>query len=256
MSFSKRLPWCVLRRIAAVGCLLPLLWARPGSAQFADAIDARTLSTVLTNLFGTNTAFSSVADIELTTELSGRRLKLTAGCCRLDGSFRIYVDTDKLEGLKMPGLAKRTGLGRVVNVVRPDKGAMFEIFPDAQSYIEKRIPAGPAEIKEAFQNLERKFLGEEVVARHPCRKYGLVAKQGNESAQIGTIWVASDLRDFPVQVRVGGDDDKSPIMIQFKDIKFVRLQAALFEVPTSFQRYAGIAELYEARAKRDPALGK
>ena|ERR1041385_791594 len=232
--------------------LLLLLSARPVRAQLWEAIDPGMLNAVLTNMFGTNAAFSSVAEIELPGEGAAGRLKMAAGCCRLDGKFRIYVDTDKIEGLKMPGQAKRIGLGRIVSIVRPDKGAVFEVFPDAQGYIEKGIPAGPAVAKEAFRNLERTWLGDEVIDRHPCQKYALTVKQGGEEAQIGFLWAAADLRGFPVQIQLGDADDKSPIVIRFRGIKFARLDASLFEVPTSFQRYDGIAELYQARANRTP----
>ncbi len=158
-----------------------LLAASSALAQLPGGDGSPGVSTAMLKLFGTNNAFTARADVQVVDGGKVEQLRTPMAFAALDVRLRVEIDMAQIRGKNLPPAAvaglKQLGMDRVVSLLRPDKQALFILYPNAQSYV--HLPFTKEEIA-ADKNLkvERTALARETVAGHPCVKNQVVIRSG------------------------------------------------------------------------------
>ena len=232
---------------------LLLLAHSTATAQLPGGDGSPGVSTAMLKLFGANTAFTARADVQVVDGGKAEQLRTPMTFAALDGRLRVEIDMAQIRGKELSPAAvaslKPLGLDRVVSLLRPDRKALFIVYPNAQSYV--NLPMNQAEIA-ADKNLrlEKTALARETVDGHPCVKNQVVIKSGTNLVLTATTWNASDLKDFPVQIATREKDMTS--IMRFDQIQFVRPDAKQFDPPAGFKVFTDAQSLVLARSAKVP----
>lgn len=216
----------------------------PGTALAQDFPgNSLGVSRAVTNLF--TRPFKATVDFEI--HAADTTATMVMGLCAADGKIRMYMDLGKLGGGLIDPAAiavmRRIGQDRWISIDRPDQNKSYEIYPVRRAYIEKPFDPSADSGPEPTRTLQ----GRETVAGHFCNKYQIAF--GTNVDVVGTVWEATDLNGFPVQMEFS--KDKVRMKIIYHDIVLGPQDASLFEVPTNYIRYDSPEEMI--LGKRTPA---
>ena len=100
----------------------------------------------------------------------------------------------------------------------------------------------------SFGDLTTAALGKETVAGHPCVKNKVTMTAGDKQTQEFTVWNATDLKDFPVQIQTAAKEGS--LLMRYSNIKFVKPDAAQFEPPTGYTAYTDIQQMMVAAMQK------
>ena len=194
---------------------------------------------MLTNLFSDHPAFSSVAQAQF--QFPGQAMSMQAGICRLDEKFRIYVDTANTGGVSTPAannLLKAFGIDRMVTILCLDKGIAWQLFPGLQGYVEVKLDWAAAKSETntlRTVRIDKAPVGEDSIDGRVCSKSQLMGSvKGSEFRPVGFIWQGKAMKGFPLQLEL--NTAGLGLNLKLKDVKTVRLDAKLFEVPPGYKR--------------------
>lgn len=231
-----------------------------GAPAFAQPPGTRgggsgSMSASFAKWFGNNTSFSTTA--KMTMNGAGKPVTQEMSLAMLDGKMR--MDVDLIKGSQMPPKTiermKLMGMDRMVTIERPDKKVTFQIFPSMQAYSETPFDASRSGSAASDFKMEKTKIGDETIDGHPCVKNKVVITDAKGGKQEGLVWNAKDLRDFPLQMEMQGDDTK--INMHFTKISMDKPDAKLFEPPAGFTKYKDQNELLRTemmkRAGQTPA---
>jgi hypothetical protein len=133
------------------------------------------------------------------------------------------------------------GMDKVVSVSLSDKKNVFMIYPNIRSYVAMDV-SGNGVATHPFQT-ETTKLGEETVDSHPCIKNKTVVWTSDQTNEF-TVWNASDLNNFPVQIAMTQPDVS--ITISFDNVSFDKLDPSLFKAPANYTRYGSMQDLMQS----------
>ncbi len=214
------------------------LWAQFPGPQRPDTGER------LTRLFGKHPAFTATAHV-VTTDANGKEKENTQmNYAFLDGKLRTEINPAQTKaGRKRPqemAMADDMGFGQMVVLVLPEKKLSYMIFPGLKSYCE--IPPSAATLSASKPaKVETTDLGEEKIDSHPCVKQKVVITSESGEVEEMLQWAAHDLKGFPIQTQM--PNGKDTVTTTFRDVKFNKPDAALFELPADFKRYANMQEM-------------
>ncbi len=224
--------------------------AANGWAQFGNA-PRNDNSERLARLFGKHTAFNATAHIVTTDARGKEKENPTMSYALLDGKLRMEPEVAKSKAGKKHSKEMETaddmGFGQMAILVRPDKKATYMIYPGLKAYCEVP-PSAKSQSTGKESKIETTDLGKETVENHPCTKQQVVITSDTGEREEMLQWVAHDLKDFPVQVQM--KDGSDTITTTFRDVKFARPDAGLFELPADFKRYGNMQEMMMDSAQR------
>jgi hypothetical protein len=215
----------------------------------------------VTKFFGSNNAFSAACDIIVTNADGAQVMSGTMKYAMLGDKVRTEMDMAQMTNSQMPPDAaesmKKMGMAHAISIVRPDQKLLYVIYPDLKDYA--RMPAPPA--ANAGTNKEPEIeltkLGEETIDGHPCVKNKAVVTGDDGQSHGATLWNATDLKDFPVQIQSSERD--ITVTMHFKDIQLATPNASLFDPPAGFTGYDGMQQMMMAvmqkSLKSAPASG-
>jgi len=209
------------------------------------------VSTVMIKLFPDTPAFTGKASVRVVDPKNVELMHMASTFTMLDGKLRVDVDwglivSKQLNPTVVPTLRK-AGLDHLSSVIRPDKNAMYLVYPGAQSYASIPLTAEDSDL--AGLKLTRTPIGRETVDKHPCVKnHSVVKDQKNGTVFDGTTWNATDMQNFPLQIQM--KENGNTTTIHFQQVSFTRPDAKLFDEPASYKRFT------ETRALEAAALNK
>ena len=97
--------------------------------------------------------------------------------------------------------------------------------------------------REEVADLDRKFkvdktrLGRETVDGHSCEKNKVVISAAdNTGKQEAMVWYATDLNNFPLRVQMV--QEGTTVVMDHRNVKFVRTDAKQFDPPTGYTKHA------------------
>jgi hypothetical protein len=217
-----------------------LFWA--GSMTFAQfsSDSPGVVSAALARLFGSTTAFIARADVQMLDTNRQESLRMPMGFAFLDRKMRLEIDVTQMKGRAVTPLAiaayKKTGLDRMVSVIRLDRKLIYLVFTNVHSYVQMELTANDAAAAETNLQIRKTPLGNETIDGHPCAKNKVVVATGKGALLLeATTWNASDLKEFPVQIAMQSKDNTT--VLHFTGIQFVRPAAAQFEPPAGYAKY-------------------
>jgi hypothetical protein len=186
-----------------------------------------------------NFAFTARAEIRVLDQSKKETTAVPMAYAMLDGKTRYEVDLNQFKGSDRPAAAaafmKQMGVDKLIVVNRPDKKVNVTICPSIQAYSES--PMSLEEQAEAIKNykIDKSKLGKETIDGHACDKNKVTLTDEKGRTQTATVWTATDLKDFPVQLQMSDED--ATTVLRFKDIKLTRPDVKLFEAPAGMTKY-------------------
>lgn len=227
------------------------LAASSASAQmmpFGGGAGSAAMNPTIAKLFGTATAASATAQFNIK-DSRGQNIEMEMLMSMRDGKTRMEMDLTQIKGSKMPpnsgAQLKRMGMDKMVTISLPEKASSLMIYPGLHAYAEMSAasyggpgsPGGSAAPESGGQNgkVEKTSLGKETIDGHNCEKSKVVFTNDKGDRHEATVWNATDLKDFPVQMQITERDND--ITIKYRDIKLEKPDASLFEAPADFTKY-------------------
>lgn len=197
------------------------------------------LSGAMAKLFGETTGFS--ASIEMSTKLGNNPepMVMLGKVAFLDGKSRFEMDMTQAKGIPMrPEQAaqmKAMGMGEMIMISRPDKKISCLAYPGLQSHVEMPLQEGDGAGADAKFKVNSTEVGKETVEGHSCVKNKVVVTDDQGRKFESTVWNATDLKNFPVKIE--SIQNSTPVTMIFKDIKFAKPDASVFEAPANSTKY-------------------
>lgn len=228
--------------------LLPLLFSLFGSAAIAQPAGpgGTGINAAMLSFFGDTKAFSSKADVRVTDRAGKEKAQMPMQMFLLDGKLRAEMDLSQMKGGEMPPEAvlmlKQTGMDKMVTVTRPDKLVTLMIYPGLQAYAE--VPMTPEEASTKDLKIEKTAAGKEIIDGHPCSKNKITVTDAKGKKHEATVWNASNLKDFPIQMQI--QEDGMVTTIRQTEPKFEKPGASLFDVPAGYTKHANVQALMQA----------
>ncbi len=227
------------------GLVIIFLLARAGTAfaQF-DGPGSPGVTASLIRLFGTNTAFSAQAEVQILDLDQKERVGMPMTFTRLDSKIRVEVDMARMRNREQPEALARMaplGLDRVISLIRPEQRTTWVAFPKLQSVVKLAMPPAEADAFLRKAKVERTRLALEKMEGHPCVKQRVVIADDKAEEHEATVWTATDLRDFPVCVATREGNDT--VVMRFRQVQFTRADAKVFEPPAGYTEYADMQAL-------------
>ncbi|MBI3868437.1 MAG: hypothetical protein HY299_07885 [Verrucomicrobia bacterium] len=203
----------------------------------------------LLQLFGNHKAFTTKVELRMTDAAGKDVVKTPMGMALLDRRVRVEVNINQItsstldaEGLNM---FKRAGMDQVVSILRPDDSRTMVIFPTAKVYAEEPMTESDASGFSEAHKVEASDIGKESFDGHPCVKRRVTVTSSSGKKVQGTIWNATDLKDFPVKIQL--PEGSSMVEMTFKDVKLQRPDVSLFQPTAGFTRYESMEKLIQDR---------
>lgn len=162
------------------------------------------------------------------------------------GKTRMEMNLSDVQGTKIPKEAadqmKAMGMDQMVTITRPDKKSAYLIYPGLESYVE--APLAPAKTgTNDTTKVEETDLGKDTADGHPCVKHKVVVTDDKGGQREYTIWNATDLKKFPVQISYA--EHGSDITMQFKNVTLTKPAASEFDLPANYTRYESIQTMMQ-----------
>jgi len=190
---------------------------------------------VTAKLFGSNTAFVALATTKVLDHQQKETLVMPMTYSFLEGKSRSEVDMAQVRSKNIQASAmamlKQIGMDRMVTIVRPDKQAIFVVYPGLAAYAE--TPVGTADI-------QMTAVGDEIIDGHPCRKKRL-SISSKDGKQEGFVWQATDLKDFPIKIEMSAADGAT--VTTYTGLKFEKPDVKLFEPPPAYEKYDSVEKM-------------
>lgn len=234
----------------AVATLL-LFTASACLAQLPTPGSAGTLGTdfaTLSKLFGEHTGFSAKSDVRVYDKSQKETTSVAMNFACLDHKSRVEIDITQMKSKDMPAGAaaavKQMGMDHLITIVLPEKKARYLIFPGLQSYVNTPLTTEETDAFAKNPKLEKTALGKETLDGHACVKNKVTATDDKGAKTEFTVWNATDLKDFPVQIMTKEKDDT--VIIRYKEIKLARPDLKQFDVPADFKEYRDYLALMQA----------
>jgi hypothetical protein len=203
----------------------------------------------MAKLFGEHKAFSCAVDIDATSPDRPEPVGLTGQLAFLEGKSRFQMDLTKIRGGMSAGdveQVKAFGMADLIIINRPDTGQGLLIYPALKSYAKLEDSATRTDSEQ--YKVESKEVGRETINGQPCVKSEVVITGPDGKKFQSTVWNATALKKFPVRVR--STEGGTPFTLTFKDLKFEKPAAALFEAPGAYTKYEDISSLMQGVATK------
>jgi hypothetical protein len=246
---------------AAVGLLALLLpGIEPVFAQMPGVSGgAGSMNGAMVALFGSNTTFSARAEFLVLNRDQKEMENMPLNYAFSNGKMRMDIDLGQFKSAEMPAqflsTFKQYGMDQTIVIARPDKKLTWSVYPHAKSYAE--IPMSKEEVaaQAATYKFEKTPEGRETVDGHDCEKLKITLTNARGEKTEAVVWSATDLRSFPIQMRMAIDAD-STMVIKFQDVKLAPPDESVFEVPGALTKYDSPEALLDAVAKRSAAAAQ
>lgn len=219
--------------------------AIPAHAQPGGMNNAK-MNRFLKKLFGDNQSFTADAEYKVTSP-SENPMTMPGKIAFDSGKVRFEMNLSEISGGRMsPAMAQRMkamGMDQSVVISRPADKVSYSIFPGLSAYVETPLEDPDASKPDSDVKLESTEIGKETVDGHPCVKNKDVVTEDQGQKHEFTVWNATDLKKFPVKIE--SDENGRTTTILFKNVKPAKPDAALFNPPSDYKKYANQTELMQ-----------
>ncbi len=189
----------------------------------------------MARLFGSNTAFTAKSEVRMYDQSRKETIFAAMNYSCLEDKTRIEIDTAQTKNKDLPaGIAdqlKQLGMDQVVTLIRPDRKAVYVLYPKLEACLVQPLPEDSGKTK-----MDRQAIGKETIDGHPCVKHKVTFTSEKGGKEEYTVWNAIDLKDFPVQILVKQNEDT--IITRYKQIQLTKPEAKLFDLPAGFKEYS------------------
>ena len=162
------------------------------------------------------------------------------------GNSRTEMNMTNVQGASLPPNAIKQatalGLDNIVTIATVAHTNVFTMYPNLRSYFSVPVDnSGGTSTNDGIASTTP--LGNDNVAGHPCVKNKVIVNAGGQP-HIFTVWNATDLKNFPVQISIS--EDNMAATITYENISFTSVPASFFRPPSSYKGYDSIEALMQA----------
>jgi hypothetical protein len=127
---------------------------------------------------------------------------------------------------------------QTITILRQDKNRMYLLYPKFRSCVELASSKSTGTDPVPPPVINKNPLGKEVVDDRPCEKCQWnITEVSGEHYDI-TVWTATNLSSFPVQIRLGPPS----AVVAFQTLRMQAPDDNLFEPPAGYTKFQGIQE--------------
>jgi len=215
------------------------------------------LSPAFSKLFGEHKAFS--ADTTMEVEQSGQSgvMTMPGKISYLSGKSRMDLDLSRSQGPQFPaGMAeqiKAMGMGDMSVISDEGTNTSYFVYPGLKAYLAMSPQEGGNTDPEKLK-VETTELGNETIDGHPSIKNKVVMTTPEGKKTEAIVWNATDLKKFPVRIEVADQGNK--MRMTFKNVKFDKPDAKLFQPPANFTKHNNIQGLMGEAMKKMLGAGQ
>lgn len=132
------------------------------------------------------------------------------------------------------------------------------VVPAEKAYVEfAKSTTGPTKMENdamlKLGRMEKELLSIESVDGHPCRKYRLTSKEGNQVEE-AYVWEATDLERLPIKLFV--KTEGLVYSFQFKQLRMGRPDSRVFGIPANYRKASSAQELFAGVLLKSIGSGK
>lgn len=162
---------------------------------------------------------------------------------------RIYVSGKKQRR------ETQSGAGKSIQIIRPDKGALWMLMPSQRMYMAMSMDGqgSPKNNKSSqLDIMEKKKVGEETINGMKTTKYKIIARNADGSKFGGFVWVTKNGLTVKMDAISKSEGRKVRIRRTLSDIKLGRQDPSLFEVPAGYRKFSmgGMSDMMRQRRSR------
>jgi hypothetical protein len=214
--------------------------------------NASPMNAAMLKLFGQQTNFTSKADVTMLDEAQKPTMNMTFGMALLDGKMRVEMDMAQMKSAmispQMLAQMRQMGADKTIYIVRPDLKSSLVIYPTLKAYVQLPMSEADKQALGKEPKIQKTALGKETVNGHPCVKNKVVVTDDKGKSQEATVWNATDMKDFAVQMQVKEKNEN--VLMKFNDVQFGKPDAKLFDPPAGFTKYAGMQQLQQVMMQK------
>jgi len=226
--------------LVAAGLIASVL---PAVAQLGGPTSTG-VSASLIRLFGTNIFFTAQAEVQVLGKDNKECIGTPMSFTLAGNKTRVEVDMNKMRNkIDADALAKvkPLGLDHVISVIQPAERASIITFPKLRAFVKLGLPPSEAEAFLKRAKIVRTTVKQEKMEGHPCVKQQVVITDESGKKSEATVWVARDMRDFPVCVATR--EEEATVVIRFRKVQFGRVADEQFAPPAGYQECADMQVL-------------
>lgn len=242
----------LLSKIKIAVFALPLVASSFATAQVGGSGSPAGVDVTLAQLFNNVKAFSAKCEMRMLESDKSEKMSVPMDFSYLEGKMRADTDMSQMKSKQIPPGAvegmKKMGLDRVTALVLPEQKSQVIIYPTAKSYLNMPLSKQQLDALAGKAKLEKKELGKETVAGHACVKNKVTVTNDDGKTQEYTVWNATDMKDFPVQVQT--IQDGNDVIITFTDVQLAKPDASKFDMPKDFTKYDDMGSFMQAMMAR------
>lgn len=195
----------------------------------------------LEKLFSSTPVFSATMKTAITTPNGPMNVK--AKMFFDHDNSRTEMSMSDVQGGGLPPSAvaqmQAMGMDKVVMITPSDKKNVYMVYPKIHAYAAVPVPSDTTK----DISVQTTKLGDDTVAGHPCVKNKVVMTNNGQQNEL-TVWNATDLNNFPIQITQSPQPGVSAT-VNFEDVSFGKLSSDLFQPPSNFTRYSSVQALME-----------
>ena len=210
------------------------------------------MNAAMLKMFGKNTNFTAKAEVRMLDDSQKETMCLSFGMALLDGKMRAVMDMSQIKNAMMTpqmlAQMKQMGADRTIYVVRPDLKANYIIYPSLKAYAQMPMSDADKQALGKEPRIKTTPLGKETIDGHPCVKNKVVVTDEKGQSQEATVWNATDLKDFAIQMQI--KETNSNVIMKFKDVQLGKPNAQEFEPPAGFTKYQSIQEIQQVMMEK------
>jgi hypothetical protein len=205
------------------------------------------MNAAMLRLFEGHKGFQAKAEVKVTDADKKEVLKSPLEMALFENKTRFAIDLSQATGSSMSPetlqMLKSAGMGEMVSIARPDLKQVLMIYPVNKSIV--RMPMSDKNVKAAVSDVKitKTAVGKETIDGHACVKHQVKVTDAEGNVTEATTWNAADLKDFPVQIE--GKEKGMTTLLHFKEVRFTKPDASLFELPTGYKEYKNMMEMMQ-----------
>jgi hypothetical protein len=235
-----------------IALAVSLLGSFGSSAQMPGGGSPGGMSAAMIKLFGDVKAFSAKAEVQVLDKDQKELLSTPMDFSLLDDKVRVQIDMTQMKNKDMPAGAaaslKQMGMAQIISIIRPDQKLVYLIYPDQKCFTTMPMPKEDAEAAAKTPKIARTALGKEAIDGHACVKNKVVMTDDKGQTIEATTWNATDLKDFPVQIKTTEKENTS--VMRYTQVQFAKPDAKQFDAPAGYTKYADTQELMQGLMKK------
>ncbi len=254
----------MLRRCLYLSILLwALLANRPVSAQSVDTLGQQVpwVAAALSEFLSDTRSFVARLEVQLPAETGEKPLSLPFAIAMDQGQMRLDLRLAEINPDLLPAEfltpLKQAGWDKILMLYHPQATTRL-VVPAEKTYVEfSKSTQGPARMENdallKLGRMEKKLLNIESLDGHPCRKYRLTSKEGDQVEE-AYVWQATDLNALPIKLSV--KTAGQVYAFQLRQVRVGRPDPRSFTIPADYRKTGSAQELLAGVIFKSLGTGK